>query len=104
MKNKESEKVFLRAPDVLAAFGISKSTLYARVDEGLIPAPVKISTRIIGWPKSEIDVVAAARLAGQSEASIKSLIQRLYVSRKAVADLTLCNLGGENNAAETSTV
>jgi len=101
MQSKKLEKVILRAPDVMELYGISRSTLYARVRDGSIPAPVKISERAIGWPALEINAVLAARIGGQNSSAIKRLVQRLNISRAAFAESIL---GGENNVAETSTI
>lgn len=40
----------LRLPEVLQLVGLSKSTVYALIKDGLFPAPVQLSgTRAVGW-------------------------------------------------------
>lgn len=46
---------FLRLPTVKARTGLSRSTLYRRVSEGLFPAPVSLGGRSVGWLGSDID-------------------------------------------------
>jgi len=48
---------FLRAKEVCARLGISKSTLYKYIAEGRLPAPRKLGSRTSVWPSSQIDAV-----------------------------------------------
>ena len=46
---------FLRLPEVKARTGLSRSTIYLRVNEGTFPAPVKLGgVRAVGWVETEI--------------------------------------------------
>ncbi len=45
--------------EVLHAFGISKASLYRGIKAGLLPAPVKISARRVGWRSSDVARVTA---------------------------------------------
>lgn len=44
----------LRIKDVIAACGLSRSSIYARSNAGTFPAPVRLSERVQGWYESEI--------------------------------------------------
>ncbi|GIK49269.1 MAG: AlpA family phage regulatory protein [Hyphomonadaceae bacterium] len=44
----------MRRPAVLAATGLSKSSLYAMIAEGRFPAPLKISARAVAWNASDV--------------------------------------------------
>ncbi len=44
----------LRAPQVIARVGLSRTTIWRRVRAGTFPAPVEIGVNSIGWPESEI--------------------------------------------------
>ena len=46
---------FLRLPEVLARTGLSRSTIYVRLDQGRFPQPVSLGGRAVGWIESEID-------------------------------------------------
>jgi len=59
----------LRLPDVLGRTGLSRSTLYARISEGLFPTPIALGRRAVGWLESEIDDWIARRV----EASRKNV-------------------------------
>lgn len=45
----------LRIRAVLERTGLSRSTLYRRVDQGSFPTQVRISERCVGWRESAIE-------------------------------------------------
>ena len=46
---------FLRLDAVLEQTGLSRSTLYRRIQQGSFPPQVRISERCVGWRQSAID-------------------------------------------------
>lgn len=46
---------FLRLPAVLERTGLSRSTLYRKIDEGTFPRQVHIAARCAAWRESAID-------------------------------------------------
>jgi len=75
----------LRLPDVKALSGLSRSTIYLRVSEGLFPRPIPLGPRMIGWRQSEIDAINAARVRGASDTEIRILVTKLEGARKSAA-------------------
>jgi prophage regulatory protein len=60
---------FLRVPDVLAAAGVSRSTLYEMMESGKFPKPVKPNDdRAVRWLASEIADWQKARIAARDNA------------------------------------
>ena len=51
----------LRRPDVETATGLSRSSLYAMMDAGEFPRPVRIGKRAVAWPQSVIEAWLAER-------------------------------------------
>lgn len=51
----------LRRPDVQAATGLSRSSLYAMMDAGDFPRPIRIGKRAVAWPQSAIEAWLATR-------------------------------------------
>jgi prophage regulatory protein len=49
--------VFLRLPQVLKRFPVSKSTWWKGIREGKYPKPVKLSERTSAWRESDIDAL-----------------------------------------------
>ncbi len=46
---------FLRLPEVQDRTGLSRSTIYARLDQGRFPRPVSLGSRAVGWIESEVE-------------------------------------------------
>jgi len=45
----------LRLPAVKARTGLSRSTIYLRVNDGTFPKSINLGARAVGWLESEID-------------------------------------------------
>ena len=75
----------LRLPAVITAYGKSRSTIYDEIAKGLIPQPISLGGRAIGFPESEIDALIRARIAGKTDDDIRQLVTDLVAARKAVA-------------------
>lgn len=83
MANKNQEKLsILRRKQVMDRTGLTRSTMYLRIQEGTFPKPVGIGPRAVGWPSDEIDSINAARIAGKTDEEIIILVAKLEVARK----------------------
>lgn len=51
----------LRRPDVEKAVGLSRSAIYAAMDRGEFPRPVRLGRRAVGWHLSVIEGWLAER-------------------------------------------
>lgn len=76
-----STLAILRRKQVQAESGYSRSTIYLRISQGLFPKPVRLGPRAVGWPAREIAALNEARIAGESEAGLRALVQRLLRAR-----------------------
>jgi prophage regulatory protein len=57
----------LRRPAVEATTGLSRSSIYAMMDAGDFPRPIRIGRRAVAWPESSILAWLAERpTAGQA--------------------------------------
>jgi prophage regulatory protein len=74
----------LRLPKTKACTGLSRSTIYLRVAQGLLTKPISLGGRAVGWPAHEVEAVNAARIAGRSDAEVRELVSRLVAARKSV--------------------
>ena len=45
----------LRLKELVKLFGLSKSTIYARIKEGDFPKPIRLGPRSIGWFQHDIE-------------------------------------------------
>ncbi|WP_033924855.1 helix-turn-helix transcriptional regulator [Sphingomonas sp. 35-24ZXX] len=55
----------IRLPDVIARTGKSRSRIYAEIETGEFPRPVKIGERAVAWPAADIDGWIAQRIAAR---------------------------------------
>lgn len=53
----------LRLPEVSRRVGIKRSAIYALIERGEFPPPVRLGARVSAWPSDEIDAWVAARIA-----------------------------------------
>lgn len=73
----------LRLPTVKAKTGLSRSTIYLRIAQGVFTHPVSLGARAVGWPAHEVAALNAARIAGKSEAEIRELVAKMEAARAA---------------------
>jgi prophage regulatory protein len=73
----------LRLKAILACTGLSRSTIYLRIAQGVYTKPVSLGGRAVGWPASEVAALNAARIAGKSDADVRDLVVKLEAARKA---------------------
>jgi prophage regulatory protein len=55
--------VILRLPAVKARTGLSRSTIYQRIQHGEFPPPYSLGGRSVGWLESEISGWIAEKIA-----------------------------------------
>ena len=72
----------LRMPDVRLESGLSRSTIYLRITQGLWTKPVSLGERAAGWPSEEVTALNAARIAGKTDDEIRGLVKKLEAARK----------------------
>lgn len=72
----------LRRRQVEFQTGYARSTLYLRITQGLWPRPVRLGIRAVGWPAGEVAALNGARIAGLSDAQIRTLVNELVAARR----------------------
>ena len=75
------EVEIIRLPEVSRTTGLARSTIYLRIEQGLLPKPVSLGGKAVGWPATEISQINAARIAGKSNEEIKNLVDELENQR-----------------------
>ena len=73
----------LRIPSVKSESGLSRSTIYLRIAQGLWTKPVSLGARAVGWPSDEVAAINAARIAGKTDEEVRALVEKLEMARKA---------------------
>ena len=51
----ETPVYLLRLPEVKQRVGLSRSSLYAKIQRAEFPAPVSLGARAVGWIEREVD-------------------------------------------------
>jgi prophage regulatory protein len=77
----------IKLPEVLGQIAKSRSTFYNEIHEGVMTPPVKIggeNSQSVAWPEYEIKAINAARIAGRSDAEIRTLVTHLVADRQTV--------------------
>jgi len=70
-----------RLPTVRQESGLSRSTLYLRINQGLWTKPISLGGRAVGWPASDVSTLNNARIAGKPDDEIRELVKRLEADR-----------------------
>lgn len=73
---------FIRASAAQSALALPKSSFYAHIEEGLLPPPIRLGKRSVGWLESEINAVIRARIQNRSDDEIKALVQQQIQKRR----------------------
>jgi prophage regulatory protein len=76
------KRTILRIPAVKLESGLSRSTIYLRISQGLWTKPVSLGARAVGWPSDEVENLIAARIAGNTDDEIRVLVKELEAARK----------------------
>jgi len=74
-----------RRPDVLSMFAFGNTSLHVRIKDGLMPPPIALGARAVGWVQSELDAVLSAMVAGHSEDQLRELVVSLVNQRQLAA-------------------
>lgn len=75
----------LRLPAVKARSGLSRSTVYLRISQGLWTHPVNLGGRAVAWPAGEVEALNAARIAGHTDEQVRGLVRRFEAARSKAA-------------------
>src|SRR5674476_1475244 len=67
-----------RLPTVKSESGLSRSTIYLRITQGLWTKPVSLGARAVGWPSGDVAAINSARIAGKPDEEIRACL--LYTS------------------------
>lgn len=81
-----SPERILRFPEVKRLSGLSRSSIYLRINEGLWPRPIQLGRgRMVGWRELEVAAINAARIRGATDDEIRALVRELNAGRANVA-------------------
>lgn len=81
MKSLQRIPRLIRLPEVMDAMGLRSTAIYAKVKDGLLTPPIKLTERSSAWPESEIAALNAAIIAGKSTEELRQLVKQLVAAR-----------------------
>ncbi len=96
---------FFRLPAVKAETGfLADASIYNSIKKGLFTKPVLIGQRAVAWPKSEVQAICAARIAGYSDEQIKNLVDLLHSRRSDALPQSLIENSGKLKLASKQAI
>lgn len=72
---------FIKLPEVIHNNASCHAAVYAWINKGLYPSPIKVG-RMSVWTEEEDAAVRAARIAGRSEQEIREIVAKLETARE----------------------
>lgn len=81
LSENHSQPTILRLPEVKQRSGLSRSTLYSYIAQGLWTKPVNLGSRAVGWPSHEVAKLINARIAGKEDEKIRELVSEMEAYR-----------------------
>lgn len=70
-----------RKPEILKRTGWSRSTLHAKINQGLFPPLINLGPRAVGIPSHETTAIIQAMIAGKSPDEIHAVVLDLLGKR-----------------------
>lgn len=61
-KTNQEKLSILRRKQVEKRTGLSRSTIYLRIQEGTFPRPINLGARAVGWLENEIEEWLSSRI------------------------------------------
>ena len=75
---------YIALDKVLNRLDSSKSTIYAKMGQGLFPSSIKIGERRVAWLEHEVDAMMAFYVSCPSQEELKAFVKSLEAKRLEV--------------------
>ena len=72
-----SKIIYNTIGEVLRRKAIGRSTLYAEIQQGTFPKPIKLGKRKVAWPQHEVDQMMIFYLRSPSEQQVQDFVRDL---------------------------
>ncbi|MBT9611914.1 MAG: AlpA family phage regulatory protein [Burkholderiales bacterium] len=82
-----SEMRCVRLPEVISLLGLSRSSIYLQISDGLFPPPIHMSARCSAWPMHEVQRIILARVAQKTESEVREIVREIIKARQSVGTL-----------------
>lgn len=74
------ERIF-RLKELVILLGLSKSTIYERIRNGVLPKPISLGGSAKGWIGSEIEHILKCMVAGYSQKQLSKEVLSIHERR-----------------------
>ncbi|UIP27773.1 AlpA family transcriptional regulator [Photobacterium sp. TLY01] len=71
----------LRGIQVADYLGYSLSTVYRRINDGLLPTPIRYGRKSVAWHMQELGAVVTAQDCGYTDPELKDLVREIIEKR-----------------------
>lgn len=75
-------KIFIRKAELMEMIGLSSSAIDSRIDKGLLPPPVSMGGRAVGWISNEVVITTQAYIAEKTQEEIRNIVDNLIRNRQ----------------------
>ncbi|MFT5716401.1 MAG: prophage regulatory protein [Oleiphilaceae bacterium] len=82
----------IRKPEIKVLTGLSTTTQFEQIREGLLPNYIKLGERSVGLFEHECVAIITARAAGKSDDEIRLIVKALIKQRETSANALLRRL------------
>lgn len=72
----------IRKDQVQTRYACGKTLCQSKINEGLIPPPLKLGSRGVAFYEQEINATLAVTIAGYTDEQIKQFVRELVAKRK----------------------
>lgn len=76
----------VRKNEARLPFACGKTLFQQKINAGLVPPPIKLSTRAVAFYEHEINATIAVTIIGYTDAEIKDFVSNLVEQRKTLLD------------------
>lgn len=76
----------VRKNEARIPFACGKTLFQQKINAGLVPPPIKLSSRAVAFYEHEINATIAATIFGYSDEEIKDFVATLVEKRKTLLD------------------
>jgi prophage regulatory protein len=76
----------IRKPEIKALTGLSNTTQFEQIRQGLFPSYINLGSRSVGMFEHECITIVTARAAGKSDDEIRHIVKALIKQRETSAN------------------
>lgn len=80
-ETRHEHNIMLRMPQLVELLGISRSSVYNQIEQGLLTKQISIGARAVALPRFEVLKIVEARMQGSTDDEIREVVKQLHRNR-----------------------